>query len=330
MSDGSEFRSYPGSKWHRWDPHIHAPGTVLNDQFKGDDGWDKYLAALESTSPPVRALGVTDYYVLDSYERVLAFKCAGRLAACDLIFPNIELRLGVGTVKGKWVNVHLLVSPEEVDHVAEAKRFLARLEFRAHEEVYSCTREDLIKLGKRVDRKIREGDAALAKGVEQFKVSFDNLRAAYEESGWAKANILIAVAGSETDGTSGVREAADTTLRQEVEKFSHVVFASSVAQREFWLGQRNVSIEKLQSDYGGVRPCMHGCDAHDHGTVGAPTENRYSWIKGAPTFDSLRQACIDPGGRAFVGEQPPMSAPSSQVIASVQINDADPGRKPHL
>ena len=29
------------------------------------------------------------------------------------------MRLGIGTVKGKWVNIHLLVSPEGPDHVAE-------------------------------------------------------------------------------------------------------------------------------------------------------------------------------------------------------------------
>jgi hypothetical protein len=22
-----------GSEWHRWEPHIHAPGTILNNQF---------------------------------------------------------------------------------------------------------------------------------------------------------------------------------------------------------------------------------------------------------------------------------------------------------
>jgi hypothetical protein len=80
---------------------------------------------------------VTDYYVLDSYERVLAHKHAGRLPSSDLIFPNIELRLGVGTVRFKWVNVHLLVSPEDANHIAETKRFLSRLEFRAHDDVYA-------------------------------------------------------------------------------------------------------------------------------------------------------------------------------------------------
>lgn len=48
----------------------------------------------------------------------------------------------------------------------------------------------------------------------------------------------------------------------------------------------------------------------------------YSWIKGALTFDALRQACIDPAGRAFVGVKPPTQALPSQVISQVDITCA--------
>jgi hypothetical protein len=93
---------YAGSNWYRWEPHIHAPGTVLNDQFKTTD-FDDYLAILEAATPTIRALGVTDYYSLDCYERVFTAKKAGRLPQCDLIFPNVEMRLGIATIKNKWV-----------------------------------------------------------------------------------------------------------------------------------------------------------------------------------------------------------------------------------
>jgi hypothetical protein len=36
-----------GSEWHRWEPHIHAPGTILNTQFGNADPWEAYLATLE-------------------------------------------------------------------------------------------------------------------------------------------------------------------------------------------------------------------------------------------------------------------------------------------
>lgn len=319
-----------GSRWHRWEPHIHAPGTVLNNQFKSADSWDGYLKAVEMTAPPIRAIGVTDYYSTDCYERVCEAKQQGRLPGCDLIFPNIEMRLGIGTIKGRWVNLHLLVSPESPDHLVELKRFLARLTFKAHSDSFCCNKDDLIRLGQQFDSKLTDATAALERGSEQFKVSFEELRHLYTESTWAQQNILIAVAGSEMDGTSGVREAADATLRQEVEKFAHMIFASSGAQRAFWLGRGKASEAELQSRYNGLKPCMHGSDAHEVQTVGLPDGERYSWIKGAIEFDALRQACIDPAGRAFVGENPPVSATSSQVIETVEVSDAPWARTPKL
>lgn len=322
MESAQKSAANSGSHWHRWEPHIHAPGTVLNDQFKGKDAWETYLTALESAVPQICAIGVTDYYSTDTYERLLHAKQSGRLQNCDLIFPNIEMRLGIGTVKGKWVNLHLLVCPDNPNHLVELKRFLARLHFGAHDDSYACTKDDLVRLGQRANPVLTGPTAALEHGSEQFKVSFDELKKVYSESAWAQENVLIAVAGSETDGTSGVREAADATLRQEVEKFAHVIFASSVAQRDFWLGRKALNAEQIRERYGALKPCMHGSDAHEHRTVGVPVGDRYSWIKGAVAFDTLRQAAIDPAGRAYVGHRPLVAALPSQVIKAVHIHDA--------
>jgi predicted ATPase len=311
-----------GSRWQRWDPHIHAPGTILNDQFGGGDPFDEYLTRLESATPRISAIGVADYYAVDTYKAVVAAKTTGRLPHCELIFPNVEMRLDYGTVKGRWVNIHLLVSPDDPDHVAELERFLKQLHFDAFDDSFLCERADLIRLGRKAKPTLTDDGAALAHGAEQFKVSLTQLREAYMKSAWAKENILIAVAGSETDGSSGMRAGADATLRQEVEKFAHVIFASSEAQREFWLGKRTASLEVLRERYNGPKPCLHGCDAHDHDVVGNPDGDRYSWVKGALQFDSLRQACIDPAGRAFVGTTPPATAAQSQVIAKIEILDA--------
>lgn len=318
-----------GSEWHRWEPHIHAPGTILNNQFGAADPWEPYLTALEGLTPKIEAIAVTDYYVTDTYEEFLKHKAAGRLPGVMLLFPNIELRLDVAAKSG-FVNVHLLVSPEDPDHLSEVKRILKRLQFHAFNDRFDCTREELIKLGKRADPKIADDGAALRHGATQFKVNFDQLRKVIEEIEWAKNNILIAVAGGAGDGTSGVREAADATVRQEIEKFAHIIFSSSPAQREFWIGQRSVTTEELRARFNGCKPCLHGSDSHDQKFVGQPVDNRFSWIKGALEFDALRQACIDPEGRAYVGEQPPRSAMPSQVISHVRIDDADWATTPDI
>jgi len=311
-----------GSEWHRWEPHIHAPGTILNDQFGAADPWDNYISTLESRSPKIEAIAVTDYYVTDTYEKFIRCKAVDRLSDVKLIFPNIELRLDIAAKSG-FVNLHLLVSPEDCDHLSEVKRILKRLQFHAFNDRFDCTREELIKLGKRADPAIKDEGAALRFGATQFKVNFDQLRKVIGESEWAKKHILIAVAGGTGDGTSGVQQAADATVRQEIEKFAHIIFSSSPAQREFWLGQRGVTVDELRTRYDGCKPCLHGSDSHDQKAVGQPVDDRFSWIKGAQEFDALRQACIDPEGRAYVGEQPPQSAMPSQVISHVRIDNAD-------
>jgi len=46
-----------------------------------------------------------------------------------MLFPNIELRFAVTAGKGSPINFHLLVSPEDEDHIDNAKRFLNTLSF---------------------------------------------------------------------------------------------------------------------------------------------------------------------------------------------------------
>ena len=311
-----------GSEWRRWEPHIHAPGTVMNNQFNGSSAWSDYLTALEKASPTIEAIAVTDYYLTGTYEEVLKHKAAGRLPAAKLIFPNVELRLDVATAKGGFVNLHLFVSPEDPSHLKELRWLLSRLQFRVMQDCFDCTADGLIRLGKKADPSIKDDRAALAYGANQFKVNFDNLRQVIKDSDWAKKNILIAVAGGAGDGTSGVRAAADHTIRREIESYADVIFASSSAQREFWLGLRDLSPEEVQLHYRGLKPCLHGSDAHKLEDVASPFGNRFSWIKGEVEFDALRQACIDPQGRAHVGIEPPTLATPSEVIAKIEILDA--------
>ena len=37
-----------GSIWHRWDPHIHMPGTLKEDRFTGDDTIEEYVKHLNA------------------------------------------------------------------------------------------------------------------------------------------------------------------------------------------------------------------------------------------------------------------------------------------
>lgn len=61
---------------------------------------------------------------------------------------------------------------------------------------------------------------------------------------------------------------------------------------------------------------------HTADKVGQPDGDRRCWIKGDLTFDSLRQTCIEPAERVYIGAEPPRGALDSHVIESVSVSNA--------
>ena len=81
---------YPrGSEWRRWDLHVHAPGTLLNNRFAD---CEEYLRAIEAQHQ-VRVLGVTDYLSLATYSTLKRYRDEDRIPNIDLLIPNLEFRL---------------------------------------------------------------------------------------------------------------------------------------------------------------------------------------------------------------------------------------------
>lgn len=314
----------PGSIWRRWDPHLHAPGTVFNDQFGNNDPWEEYLTKLETAVPIIEALGVTDYFSMDTYEEVCSWSDKGRLPNIGLIFPNIEMRYAVGTSKGAPVNFHLLISPDDPDHVAQTKRFLECLTFKLGDDNYRCRRDDIIRLGKAYTGKKLDDDAAFQEGANQFKVEVDRFLEAWSDNRWIRKNALIAIAASSRDGTAGLqKDASLAALRRKIECKAHIIFSSQPNQREFWLGHGVVSEKELINTYGGLKPCLHGSDAHSIDKVGKPDKERYCWIKGDLSFESLLQVCMEPELRTIVSKEAPSGAFESQTISSISMENAE-------
>lgn len=307
-----------GSHWRRWNPHLHAPGTLLNDQFEGE--WDEYLTAIETATPAVEVLGVTDYLCLDSYKAVKTHKAAGRLPNVKLIFPNVEFRMSVETEKRKGINLHLLFCPDDADHVERIERALLQLSFEYQGNPHRCTPSDFGILGRaHNNNKLADESAARRQGANQFKVTLEQFRKMFRGDKWVFENCLVAVASHSSDGTAGLQnDASFAALRQEIERFAHAIFSSNTKTRDFWLGKsEGADLQHLEAKYGGRKPCLHGCDAHTVAKTCKPDDNRYCWIKGDPTFESLRQGLLEPEERVWIGEHAPTRHDASQCIAKV-------------
>ena len=313
----------PGSIWRRWDPHIHAPGTTMNDQFEGDDRWEEYLSRIENSSPKIEALGVTDYCSLNAYESVLLHKNRGRLPDV-MIFPNVELRYAVGTDSGSPVNFHLLISPDNENYISETKNFLSRLTYRhANRKTYTCSRNHLIELGRAHEGDNLDDDAAHSVGINQFKVEVDQFLEEWDKNSWIQRNALIAVAVGSKDGTSGLQsDASLATLRQKIESAAHIIFSSQPKQQKYWLGEGAKTPAEIKNTYRGLKPCIHGSDAHRLDEVGKPDKERYCWIKGDAIFETLKQICMEPKLRVRIQSEAPSEGHASQTIDAITMENA--------
>ncbi len=143
--------------------------------------------------------------------------------------------------------MHLLVSPDDPDHVKRIKEFLASLKLSIDGEDYFCEPSSLMRLGRRHDPSLKGNDkAALAVGVRQFKVNREQLHQKLKNR-WASENVLTAVSVSGNDGTARLQaDASFAAVRQDIEKSASIMFSSHENQRSFWLGRGKITGSRVR------------------------------------------------------------------------------------
>lgn len=120
-----EHKYNKGSEWRKWDLHIHTPMSI-HQNYGGNAEFDKFIDALERLPQEVRVIGITDYYFIDGYEKVMEYKQKGRLANIEKVFPILEFRIdtfGSGSEnKLQKINLHILFNVNEDDFKNEIKK----------------------------------------------------------------------------------------------------------------------------------------------------------------------------------------------------------------
>ena len=319
VSDEAPATLAGGSEWRRWDLHIHTPDTILANRF-GD--WNEYLDAI-AANPTVRVIGVTDYMTISNYSKLRTQMNDARLSSIDLMIPNIEFRISPPTDRATAINIHLLISPDDPGHEQEILNALGRLHWEFNHRRYSCVPDQLKALGRAFDTRIVEDNAALRAGVTQFKVDFTTFRDWYNAEHWLKSNSLVAVSAGE-DGLAGFRnDGAWAALRDEITRFSQILFSGRPGERTFWLGTGSEEDRRTVVRLGGPKPCIHGSDAHEIARLFKPDQDRFCWIKADTTFEGFRQILCEPAARVHIGPTAPLYHDQARVIRAVKLSNSN-------
>lgn len=339
---------YPrGSEWRKWDLHVHTPASVLRNEFGQD--WDTYVVELftRAIAAEISVIGITDYYLPEGY-RILkrdyldnVQKMASLFDTQTLekirkitIFPNIEFRL-TKLVVGKerdlsWnrkVNYHVVLSDElSLDKIESDFISQVQLCFNAstgsQTERRPLTRSNLEELGRRLIAEhppFADLGSELFIGMMNASVDEDDLIKILSRNATFKDKYLIALPCDE-DLSDVHWNSQGHNIRKTLIKQAHLIFSSNPNTAKFFLGGNDkVSFVK---EFGAIKACLWGSDAHTKEEMFRPALNRHTWIKSDLTFEGLKQVVYDPSSRVSIQELCPQQKSSYQTIERVRFLDS--------
>lgn len=104
---------------------------------------------------------------------------------------------------------------------------------------------------------------------------------------------LIGVSNSSNDGNSGIKHSSLAATRQEIYRLSDFIFSANPNDTQYFLGKGVDKPKKVKDDYGSLKPCIFGSDAHSMNNVCIFPNDKFTWIKADPTFEGLKQILIE-------------------------------------
>lgn len=318
-----------GSKWRRWDLHVHTPAS-FEHQF---GNWDDYLAALR-TIQGVSVLGVTDYFFIDGYRKIRDLRDAGDLSNFDAVLPNIEFRLGTFVPKRsdgtqlRRLNFHVVFSDDVPPDIIE-QQFIQALHFQVdgHPEdnrgIRNVTRQAIEDVG----RKIKQHQTSFASDSDFVAgckvITFDLaeiLDVLQRECFEGKYLLFLAAENWDQISWSG----QDYLVRKNLLQSAHGLFCGQPTTIEWCLGRHpGMNEDAFKSEFGSLKPCVHGSDAHEIATLCKPKDDKFCWIKADPTFEGLRQIAYEPADRVYIGPSAPLYHDEARVLRSLALSNTD-------
>ena len=104
-------------------------------------------------------------------------------------------------------------------------------------------------------------------------------------------------------------------MRIELERFADVIFSAREKDRRFWLVEEpTFDCGFIEERYRSLKACLNSSDAHSESMTGEPAQDRFCWLKGDLTFETLRQTVVEPAERVWIGPQAPSHAVPAATV----------------
>ena len=315
----NEFNS--GSKWRKWDLHIHTPLSI-SQQYGGIEKWDDFIVSLESLPEDVKVIGINDYYFIDGYEKVMKAKFEGRLKNIEKIFPVLEFRIdtfGSGNENSlQKINLHIIFNLDESKLEDEIKR--VKREFI---EQIPVTKLDIHKTKNLSLENLKiEGGNNLQAGFSDLIPSTEKVFELLDSPVWKDKHFLLL---GYKEWSNLEKNNQLKPLKEDLYKKVSAFFTSNfetLSKSQIWLNEF------------GNKPLLHSCDIHgfdfldtaqkdkDGNPIKSIKYNCNTWIKADTTFAGLQQIDYEPIDRVKIQTLEPDSKNDRFLISYLEFSDS--------
>ena len=337
-----------GSEWRKWDFHVHTPYSLLNKTgFKcnpfselvndGQYSFDEYVVRLFSSAveKEVYAIGITDYFIIEGYRRITeeylhnSEKMKQLFPDPDIrskienifIFANVEFRSDniIGERRSP-LNFHVIFNGD-VDASTIQEQFLDKLQFDYDVGTKrSLNIKNLRSFGEKIksEEPTVNGDE-LKVGIERVTIKCDDVREILEHEPALKGKYFFVVPVDEIPSREVSWAGREGQVRKRIYKMCDCYLSSSKNTRTFALavGQEKQQIE----EFGSIKPCIWGSDAHDYERLFEPVDKMYCWIKADLSPEGMRQILCEPADRVIIQPENPSNKDSHHIIHSILFSD---------
>jgi hypothetical protein len=311
-----------GSEWRKWDLHIHTPNSIYQKYGNTQENWDKFISALENLPDDVKVIGITDYYFIEGYEKVMQYKLKhNRLKNIDKIFPVLEFRIdtfGSGNENNlQKINLHIIFDLNENDIVNEINKISE--EFIKQIPVTKLNRHKTKCLS--VENLTQEGNNNLQEGFSSLIPPTEKVFELLNSPTWKDKIFLLL----------GYKEWSNLEKNQQLRPLKDDLYSKVGA----FLGSNfsnNENNQKWLNEFGNKR-LLHSLDIHifvyldtfefDENNNQKPIEKYHcnTWIKADPTFEGLKPIIYEPEERVKIQETNPALDFEKSPFTEIQINE---------
>ena len=340
---------YPkGSEWCKWDMHIHSPESILYNEF--GKNWDTYVTNLFKAAirENVIAIGITDYFFIDGYKKVRNEYLSNESKLAELfsddeilkiknilVIPNLEFRINKLIISNqidlKWnrkVNFHVIFS-NDIDPLIIEENFLNQLQFENYgvaegsPQKLNLTKRNLTELGSRLKTEHSEFSQKSDLEIGLLCSAVDDndiVKILNSQNSAFKGKYLLALPTDE-DLSAVSWNSQGHLSRKVLFQKSHLLFSSNQSTIDFGLGRKHSNPVEFINEFGSLKPCIWGSDAHSFDDLFIPDLDRYTWIKANPTFEGLKQVVYEPEDRVRIQQNIPDQKTPYLVIDKVCFID---------